>query len=160
MAKLNFYGIGPKIGRIALPWFGFTIVVSRLFKSFFSIYPGGSEILFYIGLAMLVSGFIFYFSTLPLLLKGLKETRLVTGGAYYLCRNPLYAAFILLLLPGTALILNSWLIFTAPVVGYILFKKNIQNEYNEMNSFFGDEYKEYSSVTPELFPFPLKKWFR
>jgi protein-S-isoprenylcysteine O-methyltransferase Ste14 len=160
MNKLNFYGIGPKIGRIALPWFAVTIMVSLFYKSFFSIFNGESKILFYIGLAMVASGFILYFSTLPLLLKGIKETRLVTGGAYYLCRNPLYAAFLLLLLPGTALMLNSWLILSVPVVGYLLFKMNIRNECIEMEAFFGDEYKKYSAKTPELFPFPFKKWFR
>jgi len=160
MNTLSFYGIGPKIGKIALPWFAITIVVSQSYKSFFLISADKSEILFYIGLAMVISGFIMYFSTLPLLLKGIKETKLVTGGAYYLCRNPLYAAFLLLLLPGTALMLNSWLILTAPVVGYILFKMNIQNECIEMERFFGDDYKKYATVTPELFPFPFKKWFR
>jgi protein-S-isoprenylcysteine O-methyltransferase Ste14 len=159
MNKLNFYGIGPKIGRIALPWFAVTIAVSLLYKPFFSIYRGESELLFYTGLAMLASGFILYFSTLPLLLKGIRETKLVTGGAYYLCRNPLYAAFLLLLLPGTAFMLNSWLILTAPVTGYILFKKNIKNECKEMEEFFGNDYKKYASETPELFPLPLKKWF-
>jgi protein-S-isoprenylcysteine O-methyltransferase Ste14 len=135
-------------------------VVSLFYKSFFSIYNGESKILFYIGLAMVASGFILYFSTLPLLLKGIKETKLVTRGAYYLCRNPLYAAFLLLLLPGTALMLNSWLILTVPVIGYLLFIKNIRSECFEMEKFFGNDYKKYSSETPELFPFPFKKWFR
>jgi len=160
MKKLNYLGIGPKIGGIALPWLVITIAVSIIYKSFFSIYSGESEIVFYIGLAMLASGFIIYFSTLPLLLKGIKESKLVTKGAYYFSRNPLYAAFLLLLLPGIALMLNSWLVLTAPVIGYILFKKNIHSECTEMENFFGEKYKKYSNETPELFPLPSKKWFR
>jgi protein-S-isoprenylcysteine O-methyltransferase Ste14 len=160
MKKLNFYGVGPKIGKITLPFFAGTIVVSLYYKPFFSIYTGESEILFYIGLAMLASGFILYFSTLPLLLKGIRETKLITGGAYYLCRNPLYAAFLLLILPGTAFMLNSWLILIAPIIGYVLFKRNIRSECTEMENFFGDEYKKYMSQTPELIPFPTKKWLK
>jgi len=160
MNKLNFYGIGPKIGKIALPYFAISIVISLKYKTVFLISSSKSDILLYIGLFILAAGFILYFSTLPLLLKGLKETKLVTKGAYYLCMNPLYAAFLLLLLPGTALCLNSWLVLTSSILGYFLFKINIRKEYNEMESFFGEEYIKYKSVTPELFPFPFKKWFR
>jgi len=78
MNKLNFFGIGPIIGRIAIPWLAVAIFFSVKFKSIFTYIEDENSILFYAGLAFLITGLLIYFLTLPLLLKGLKETRLVT----------------------------------------------------------------------------------
>ena len=97
---------------------------------------------------------------MPFHLKGIKETRLITKAAFYLCCNPLYAAIILLIVPGVALMMNSWLVLTSSIAAYLVFKLSIKKEYDEMIAFFGDEYKKYSEETPEFFPFPIKKLFR
>ncbi len=159
MKKLNYLGIGPKIGGIGIPYLALTIFLSLKYKPLFSISSNSQAFLFYFGLFLVFTGLALYIATLPLLLKGLKEMKMITTGAFGLCRNPLYVSFILFLLPGIALALNSWLVLTAAVLSYILFKINIKSEYVEMENFFGDEYKKYSSITPEFFPLPLKKWF-
>lgn len=160
MQKLNFYGIGPKIGIVVIPWLIVSIVLSLIFKGAFSFSEDPQRPLFLAGLILLFAGVVMYFSTVPLLLKGIKETRMVTKGAFYLCCNPLYAAIILFMVPGTSLLMNSWLVLTTSVVAYVLFKFNIRNEQEEMEKFFGDDYRQYRSSTPEFFPFPLKKVFR
>jgi len=159
MEKLNFYGAGPKIGRIVLPWLASTIILSLIFKGTFKYFPDDSRILFFTGLGLLIVGFIMYFSTIPALLKGIKETKLVTKGAFYLCCNPLYTAIILFLIPGTSFMMNSWLVITTSVVAYIIFKMYIRDEETELKKFFGDDYNAYKSSTPEFFPFPVKKLF-
>jgi len=160
MNKLNFFGIGPIIGRIAIPWLAVAIFFSVKFKSIFTYIEDENSILFYAGLAFLITGLLIYFLTLPLLLKGLKETRLVTKGSYYLCCNPLYCAIILFIIPGISFMMNSWLVLTTSAVAYVLFKFSIKKEYTEMEKFFGDEYRNYRADTPEFLPFPVKKWFR
>jgi protein-S-isoprenylcysteine O-methyltransferase Ste14 len=160
MEILSFYGIGPKIAIIALPWLAVTITMSMIFENTFVYSDPENRKLFYTGLVLLILGLAFYFSTIPLLLKGLKETRLVSNGAYYLCCNPLYASLILLIIPGISLMMNSWLVITTSVAGYIAFKSVIRGEYLEMEKFFGDEYRKYREATPEFFPFPVKKWFK
>lgn len=160
MKKLNYLGIGPKIGGPSIPLLAILIFVTLKYRSTFSISSGESKVFLWLGIIMIAAGLILYFLTLPLLLKGLKETKLITYGAYSLCRNPLYAAFIIFLVPGIALALNSWLLLVIPIIAYILFKISIKSEYKEMEEFFGEEYKKYCLTTPELFPFPLKKWFK
>ena len=160
MEKLSFYGIGPKIARVALPWLAVTITLTLIFKNTFVYFEPENRKLFYAGLVLLILGLAFYFSTIPLLLKGLKDTKLVANGAYYLCCNPLYASLILLIIPGISLMMNSWLVITTSIVGYIVFKIVIRGEYTEMEKFFGDEYIKYREITPEFFPFPFKKWFK
>jgi protein-S-isoprenylcysteine O-methyltransferase Ste14 len=66
---------------------------------------------------------------------------------------------ILMIVPGIALWVNSWLMLTTSIVAYIMFRINIKSEYQEMESFFGEKYLEYKKNTPEFWPFPWKKWF-
>ena len=159
MGKLNFLGIGPKIGIVLLPWLATTIILSSLNKELFIYSSGNQNILLICGIVLMTFGLVFYFSTVRLLLKGLKETRLMTKGAYSLCQNPLYSSIILLIIPALSLILNSWLILTSSIIGYIMFKIFIKKEYIELESFFGEDYYRYRNETPEFFPVPLKKWF-
>jgi protein-S-isoprenylcysteine O-methyltransferase Ste14 len=125
----------------------------------FSFTPEKNSLLFICGIVLLGFGLIFYGSTVSLLLKGLKKTRLVTNGAFSLCQNPLYSSIILFIIPALSLIINSWLVLTTSITGYILFKVYIKKEYNELEKFFGNDYIKYRNETPEFFPVPLKKWF-
>lgn len=160
MEKLSFYGVGPRIARFLLPWLAVCLTLTLFFRDLFTISHAEASSLKITGTILLTGGFVLYFATLPLLLRGLKETRLVTSGAFSICRNPLYSSIILFILPGAALLLNSWLMLTVPLVGYIVFKMYIKHEYDEMEKFFGDEYRIYSEATPELFPMQVHKWFR
>jgi protein-S-isoprenylcysteine O-methyltransferase Ste14 len=159
MGKLNFLGIGPKIAVVLLPWLITSIVLSTHFRKMFSFTSEKSSLLFICGIVLLISGLIFYGSTVRLLLTGLKETRLVTNGAFRLCQNPLYSSIILFIIPALSLIINSWLVLSSSIAGYILFKIFIKQEYIELEKFFGDRYTKYKNETPEFFPVPLKKWF-
>jgi len=158
MKKLNFLGIGPKIAIVLLPWLGSSIFLSYIRRGLFRYTPGSSDLLLISGIVLLTAGLVFYFSTIRLLLKGLKEPRLVTEGTYSLCQNPLYASLIIFIIPALSLVLNSWLILTTSVVGYLLVKIFIKSEYHELEDLFGDAYLKYKKETPEFFPLPLKKW--
>jgi protein-S-isoprenylcysteine O-methyltransferase Ste14 len=159
MEKLNFLGAGPKIGIVLLPWLAAAIIISSINKGMFLYTSGEGNTLLIAGTILMIFGLFYYFSTVRLLLKGLKETRLVTNGAFSICQNPLYSSIILFIIPALSLILNSWLILTTSLIGYILFKVFIKKEYNELETFFGEEYTKYKNRTPEFFPLPLKKWF-
>jgi protein-S-isoprenylcysteine O-methyltransferase Ste14 len=156
MKKLNFLGIGPKVAAIVLPWLTLTIVLSSIYKEQFVYSISASDEVLVFGIILMTIGLSLYFSTVKLLMKGLKETKLVTTGAYSLCQNPLYTSFVLFIIPALSLILNSWLILTTSVAGYILFSIFVRHEYKELESVFGEEYLRYKSTTPEFFPNPFK----
>lgn len=160
MSKLNFLGIGPRIGAIAIPWLVITIFLTLKLKNLFSFSDPANRTLYIIGLIILIAGILMYFITVPSLMKGLKETKMVTSGTYYFCCNPLYTAILLMIIPGVSLMMNSWLVLTTSVLGYIIFKIFIKKEYSEMEKLFGESYRKYREETPEFFPFPLKKLFR
>ncbi len=157
MGKLNFFGAGPRIGRITLPWLTLTVIMTLLKKELFVFTTTCAQTVQIAGFIILGIGLIFYFVTVRGLLKGLKETKLVTRGGYFFCQNPLYASLVLMIIPGLALILNSWLILSTSVTGYIMFKIHINSEYSELERIFGETYLKYKKETPEFFPFPKKK---
>lgn len=160
MNKLNPLGIGPKIAIILLPWLAASIILSRMPDKYFEFITGNSYILHISGIVLMVIGLVFYIATIRLLLKGLKETRLITSGPYSICQNPLYVSLVLLIIPALSLILNSWLVLTSSIVGYILFKLFIKSENKELEKFFGEDYLKYRKETPEFFPLPIKKRIR
>lgn len=160
MKKLSVLGIGPKIGRVTLPYFLITLILSTYFKEIFYVGPVLDKPLFIAGVVLLVIGVIFWGITGRLLLKGIKTTTLMTTGTYYLCQNPLYAAILLMIMPGISFVLHTWLVLTTSLVGYTLFKIYIHEEYRELESFFGEDYLSYKRETPEFIPLPFKKWFK
>jgi protein-S-isoprenylcysteine O-methyltransferase Ste14 len=159
MEKMNFFGAGPKIGRVILPWLALTIVLTLVKKEIFTFTSTGIEGLRLAGIIILGVGLLFYFVTVRGLLKGLKETKLVTTGGFFFCQSPLYASIILLVIPGIAFMMNSWLILSTTLLGYIMFKICIKNEYAELEKIFGEAWLKYKKETPEFFPFPVKKLF-
>lgn len=153
MNKLNALGIGPKIGMVAIPFLATAITLTLICPEIFSFGPGAKRPLLIAGIIVLVIGLICYGLTAKALLKGLKENKLMTSGPFHYCQNPLYAVMILLIIPAIALLLNSWIIIITGVIAYIIFKINIHTEYEEMEKYFGEEYREYREKTPEFFPF-------
>ena len=80
--------------------------------------------------------------------------QLATTGVFGLVRNPIYSAWIVFLIPGSALLTHSWPMFLTPVAAYIVFKARIgwENEYLERR--FGEAYRKYKTDVRELFPIP------
>ena len=153
MEKLNFLGVGPRIAGFLLPYLAVMIVLNSLFPELFTFGPGAKSVLLIVGIVWLAVGLISYVITARLLLEGLRNTKLITRGTFALCRNPLYATLILMIFPGLALVLNSWLVLTTSVIGYVVFKAFIKSEYDEMQKFFGEAWQEYERKTSEFFPF-------
>lgn len=154
---MSFFGVGPKIAVVLLPWLAASIILSTVMKGTFAFSVENRKLVLICGIILMIPGLVFYFSTVKVLLKGLNETKLMTTGAFSLCQNPLYSSICLFIIPALSLILNSWLVLTTSVVGYILFRIYIKSEYTELENFFGQEYLDYRARTPEFFPIPKRK---
>lgn len=152
MQKLSPLGIGPKIGMVAIPFLAASIALTLIYPEIFSFGPEAKKPLLIAGIVVMVIALVLYAATARTLLQGVKNNKLMTTGPFRYCQNPLYAVMILLLIPGLALLLNSWMILITSVIAYIIFKINIHKEYEEMEKFFGEEYREYRKRTPEFFP--------
>jgi protein-S-isoprenylcysteine O-methyltransferase Ste14 len=157
MEKLTFLGIGPKIARVTIPYLVIAIGLTILFPAIFTFGRELQKPFLVAGIIVLVLALAFYIATLRLMVPGIRNNRLVTGGVYRLCRNPLYSALLLFLIPGVGLLLNSWIILTASIIGYLLFRKYIFQEEEVLERLFGDDYRNYRNKTSLFFPNPFIK---
>ena len=81
-----------------------------------------------------------------------KKDELATTGIFGMVRNPIYAAWIVFIIPGLVLLLRSWPMFFAPFLAYGLFKMLVGKEEKYLQERFGEAYLEYKARVPELFP--------
>ena len=111
-------------------------------------------ILAVLGIGLLVAGTAVYVYSLRIFNRGYRKEQLVIDGPYSVVRHPIYAAWILLICPGTVLFFRSWLMLFVPLVAYVSFKVYIHKEDNYLKGKFGPIYLDYRSKVNELFP----KW--
>ncbi len=78
--------------------------------------------------------------------------KLATSGIFGLTRNPIYAAWIVLIIPGLVLLSRSWPLLLTPIVAYSAFKCRIRREDEYLEERFGDEYRRYEARVNELIP--------
>ena len=136
-------GVAPLIAVPSFLYLGAAIALHyALFPLFaFTATPGLALRL--VGAALAAFGLVVLLSSGLRVLKAFREQRLLTDGFFAVFPNPMYAAFVLLLVPGLALILDSWLVLTASVVVYALFRALVPAEDRWLKEKFGARYEEY-----------------
>ncbi|RPI19861.1 MAG: isoprenylcysteine carboxylmethyltransferase family protein [Ignavibacteriae bacterium] len=152
--NMSMWGIGPKMALITFPYFALTIILSYLYPNIFNLDFIPWNLTTILGTILLILGIIFYISSARTLLKEFQNGKLLTKGPYSLCRNPLYSAFIVFIIPAISLLINSWLALTTAVLMYFVFKCVIKAEYNYLKEKFGDEYIQYEKNVNEIIPIP------
>ncbi|MEJ2110183.1 MAG: isoprenylcysteine carboxylmethyltransferase family protein [Acidobacteriota bacterium] len=83
--------------------------------------------------------------------------RLCTCGPYRLVRHPIYCGGIFGSGLGVALIFNSWVLLSWPVIVYPIWSLLVRREEKMMEAEFGEEYRRYSNLTGRLFPRIFKR---
>ena len=152
MEKLTFLGAGPKIARVTIPFLVIAIALTILFPRIFTFGEPTRTTFLIAGIAMMVAAVAFYIATLYLMVPGIRKNQLITGGVYRFCRNPLYFALLILLIPGLGLLLNSWIIPVSSILGCLAFRKFIHEEEEQLERIFGDDYRKYRDRTAWFFP--------
>ena len=150
--KLTFLGVSPIIFLTTVLYAVPIIVINHFFRQFFEIKCIPNNILIGVATVLLCIGIPLYVATLKMLKAAYKNQELVTGGLFSICRNPLFAVVIFMLLPGIVLFFNSWLLLTIPVFMVVMFKIFIHGEESLMEREFREEYIQYKNRTPALFP--------
>jgi protein-S-isoprenylcysteine O-methyltransferase Ste14 len=84
--------------------------------------------------------------------KYFDEGKLITKGVYAYFRHPIYGSWIVFIIPGIVLILNSLLGLTIPFVMYAIFKILVAEEEIYLEEKFGDQYFEYKRKVGGIFP--------
>jgi len=155
--KMTFGGIGPKLALITLPYIALSILILLKDPYFLKLQSDDSMWIIVAGYFWIGVGLLFYFATIVVFLKNFKKGLLVTSGTFSLCRNPLYASFIVFLVPGLALIFQSGVILSIAMVLYLNFKISIHGENIVLEREFGETYVNYRKSVNDIIPFPRFK---
>lgn len=140
---MKVLGVAPLIAAPTFLYLTLAIVITFSSGSIFKITEQNYTPVAIIGAVLVVIGAIMVISCGRKLLKTFNKGILMTDGLYRIFRNPMYAAYLIFILPGIALLFNSWLALFAVIVNFILFTIFIKREHRYLEEKFGSEYDKY-----------------
>ena len=141
--EMKIIGVAPLIAIPTFLYLGLTIIISYSAKGMFTITHEGYTTLAVFGVAMILIGALMVASCGRKLLKSFNKGILMKDGLYRIFRNPMYAAYMLFVVPGICLLFNSWLVLSTVVINSLLFFIFIRREHRYLQEKFGKEYEVY-----------------
>lgn len=150
---LNAGGVGPDIIRITLPVVLLAIILGIFFPYFVTIPFLHSEIRLIPGIILLSAGILVYILAISQFIRAFSKGKLVSSGVYAISRNPIYASWIILILPSIALLANNWMFLIASFTMYLAFIATIKLEEESLVKAFGQKYLDYKKKVSALFLF-------
>jgi protein-S-isoprenylcysteine O-methyltransferase Ste14 len=153
---MNIFGQGARIMLFTLPAVAGAIAVHWYAPNLVEI-PLSRSILVPLGAALVLCGIVLWLTAVVQLLRGFPRGKLVTAGAYGVCRNPIYSSFAFFVLPGVSLLSGTWVYLVVGAVLCLGVRIFIRKEERDLLRVFGDEYRDYTARVHRLVPF-VKPW--
>jgi len=141
--KMKIAGVAPLIAIPTFIYLILTVLIGKSMDTKFTITTNHYFFLAAIGIILIITGILMVISCGRKLLNSFNNGLLMTDGLYRIFRNPMYAAYLLFVIPGICLLFNSWLVLTTVVINYILFSIFIKREHRYLKEKFSSEYDEY-----------------
>ena len=151
--KMSRWGVGPIFAFLSISYGLISLAVSRYFYPLFRIDFVPYGFLAVLGVVLVLFGFVFFIISVKTVMRAYNANKLVTGGIFRCCRHPLYASWVVFIVPGIVFLANSWLGLTAPVLMYVILRILVKKEELYLERVFGSEYLEYKKKVPCILPF-------
>jgi protein-S-isoprenylcysteine O-methyltransferase Ste14 len=152
-SQMNILGIGPLLAMVG----GCSFIILFLLQHVWGIaipFPSmWREYFLTLGILLTAIGIYFWISSALLISRAFRSHKLEISGVYHLSRNPLYAAFIVFIVPGIAFICNDLLIMALSLAMFAAFKLRIAQEEEFLKKEFGREFQQYAQKVAQLIPF-------
>lgn len=148
---MTFFGVGLKFALISAIYTFIMITLHFMWTPHLSI-PLPREITLVLGVLLLASGIPPYIVSGLTVHKYFREGKLATQGIYAYSRHPLYGAWIVCIIPGMVLLLNSLIGLSIPIFMYVVFKILIDREDKYLEEKFGEAFIEYKKRVGEILP--------
>jgi protein-S-isoprenylcysteine O-methyltransferase Ste14 len=148
--RMTIFGIGPFVVVSGIITDIVAGAVAYMYPGQFLIPAGKHHVTILLGIALLIVGIAVVVASARRVLKAFNEGRLATTGTYAWSRNPIYAAYILLVMPAIALMCRAWLMLAASFVMYAVFKFTVRKETAFLREKFGEDFARYESSVSEL----------
>jgi protein-S-isoprenylcysteine O-methyltransferase Ste14 len=152
---MTILGAGHRIAAMMLPFLGLAIAAAWLFGDItrFPLVP--YPILLGAGIGLMVVGLAINFISAAFMLRAFKGNRLETRGPYAFSRNPMYASFIMMTIPGLSFVLDNWAVLLVTVVLYAAVRLSIGVEERWLSEKFGETWTAYARQVGSIIP---KQW--
>jgi len=149
---MNIVGQGGRIILFTVPAVAGAVAAQFYVPDLVQI-PIPRSILTPLGLALILPGVILWLTAVVQLLIGFPRGKLVTSGAYSVCRNPIYSSFGFFILPGLSLANGTWVYLVVAAVLCLGVGIFIRKEERDLLRVFGDEYRNYTARVHRIIPF-------
>jgi protein-S-isoprenylcysteine O-methyltransferase Ste14 len=77
-------------------------------------------------------------------MRAYNANELVTKGVFKCCRHPVYASWVVFIVPGITLLMKNWLGMSAPIFMYSILRLLVKKEEIYLENVFGSQYREYN----------------
>ena len=149
---MNIFGIGPRLALSGGAGAGAVFLLRRYAGWTLPAPVDWVPMLQVAGAIFLLAGLWFWAGSVVHISRACRVHELATGGVYGLCRNPMYAAFIVFILPGLALAANEFLVLVVALGMFFEFQRKIGREEESLRREFGAAYEKYAREVPRLLP--------
>lgn len=149
---MNIIGQGGKIILFTLP-FAIAAILINLWLPTFALLPLEWSSIKSFGYVILVPGVLLWMSGVIQLITDFPKGKLITHGAYEICRNPIYSSFILFILPAISILTLTWVYLGVSVFLYIGVMLFIGKEEKQLLQVFGEDYARYLKRASRIIPF-------
>lgn len=146
------WGVGPMFASLSIIYGLFMIMLSRHFEPLLEINFIPHRLLATVGILLILIGIPFNIVAIVIVTRAFNAGNLVTGGIFGMCRHPLYAAWVVFIVPGIMLLVNSWIGLTTPPVMYFILRILVKKEEIYLEKMFGDKYLAYKKRVPAVLP--------
>lgn len=149
---MSLWGIGLKFVLISIVLTVVLIALNYVLLSELIFCIGSRLINTLIGVLLISAGVFAFLIPAQRVTKHFKENKLCTTGIYAYLRHPIYASWILAIVPGIVVISGAVLGVMIPLIMYVLFKIMIGEEEQYLKTKFGQDYIDYQKRVGSLFP--------
>jgi protein-S-isoprenylcysteine O-methyltransferase Ste14 len=150
--RMTEMGVAPLIAVPSFLYLGAAIALHYALFPLFAFVSDPGPAWLIAGAVTIGFGLVMLLASGLRVLKAFREQRLLTDGFFAVFPNPMYAAFVLAIVPGLALVLDSWLVLTGSALVYALFRVLVPTEERWLRDKFGARYDAYRrSVLVKLF---------
>jgi protein-S-isoprenylcysteine O-methyltransferase Ste14 len=149
---MNIIGQGGKIILSTIP-FAIAAVLIHLYLPQAVSLPSVLSIIHPAGYVLLILGFGLWLCGVIQLITLFPKGKLITNGAYGVCRNPIYSSMILFVLPAISLLTLTWIYLALALILYFWVVFFIREEEIRLQKVFGEEYSNYKANVSRVIPF-------
>lgn len=150
---MSRWGVGPVFTIISVSYGLVMIGISEYVYPRFRIEVIPGPVLILAGIALVAVGIPFFFVSARGVMRAYNSDRLITTSTFRFCRHPLYASWVVFIVPGIVLLYQSWIGLTVPVFMYIVLRILVRQEETYLANRFGEEYAKYRTGTPCILPY-------